>query len=69
MVLVLRSGDKAGPRLQNPSECHLRKTLIVFLANGTTRRFHWIGFGPNIFRSVGGALVLVASDGFKAMLG
>ncbi|KAG7368776.1 mitochondrial carrier protein [Nitzschia inconspicua] len=31
-------------------------------------RGFFLGFGPNVFRSIGGALALVAYDGFKAML-
>ncbi|KAL3918861.1 MAG: hypothetical protein SGILL_004044 [Bacillariaceae sp.] len=31
-------------------------------------RGFYLGFGPNVFRSIGGALALVAYDGFKAVM-
>lgn len=61
--MMMQAGKPVEEQLYNNSlECfeHVWKKEGV--------RGFFLGFGPNIFRSIGGALALVAYDGFKAML-
>jgi solute carrier family 25 (adenine nucleotide translocator) protein 4/5/6/31 len=61
--LMMQAGLSESQRVyRNSFDC-----IRIVLQQEGMRGFY-LGLGPNLFRSVGGALLLVAYDGFKAIL-